>query len=110
MIDFLFSGVLVRHPALNLMYAEGQVGWIPYYLERADDIEQLDLGKHDHDDAPGWARRFRFDLGFEFATGFFHEHTIARRGNVYNDKEPSITAITGRIKIDPRGAFSMISI
>ena len=37
MIDFLFSGVLVRHPSLKLMYAESQIGWIPYYLERADD-------------------------------------------------------------------------
>ena len=38
MIDFLFSGVLVRYPNLKLMYAESQIGWIPYYLERADDI------------------------------------------------------------------------
>ena len=37
MIDFLFSGVLVRYPNLKLMYAESQNGWIPYYLERADD-------------------------------------------------------------------------
>jgi predicted TIM-barrel fold metal-dependent hydrolase len=37
MIDFLFSGVLVRYPNLKLMYAESQIGWIPYYLERADD-------------------------------------------------------------------------
>ncbi len=37
MIDFLFSGVLHRYPRLKLMYAESQIGWIPYYLERADD-------------------------------------------------------------------------
>ena len=37
MIDFLFSGVLHRYPDLKLMYAESQIGWIPYYLERADD-------------------------------------------------------------------------
>ena len=37
MIDFLFSGVLHRFPNLKLMYAESQIGWIPYYLERADD-------------------------------------------------------------------------
>ena len=36
MIDFLFSGVLVRHPELKLMYAESQIGWIPYALERMD--------------------------------------------------------------------------
>src|SRR6266851_7471419 len=38
MTDFLFSGVLVRHPNLTLAYSEGQIGWIPYILERADDV------------------------------------------------------------------------
>lgn len=36
--DFLFSGVLHRHPDLRLMYAEAQIGWIPYVLERSDDV------------------------------------------------------------------------
>jgi len=36
--DFLFSGVLVRFPELNLAYSEGQIGWLPYILERADDV------------------------------------------------------------------------
>jgi predicted TIM-barrel fold metal-dependent hydrolase len=36
--DFLFSGVLHRYPMLKLMYAEAQIGWIPYVLERADDV------------------------------------------------------------------------
>jgi len=36
--DFLFSGVLVRHPDLKLAYSEGQIGWLPYCLERADDV------------------------------------------------------------------------
>jgi predicted TIM-barrel fold metal-dependent hydrolase len=36
--DFLFSGVLVRFPGLKLAYSEGQIGWIPYILERADDV------------------------------------------------------------------------
>ncbi len=36
--DFLFSGVLVRFPRLKLAYSEGQIGWIPYILERADDV------------------------------------------------------------------------
>jgi predicted TIM-barrel fold metal-dependent hydrolase len=38
MTDYLFSGVLVRHPKLRLAYSEGQIGWIPYILERADDV------------------------------------------------------------------------
>jgi predicted TIM-barrel fold metal-dependent hydrolase len=36
--DFLFSGVLVRNPNLKLAYSEGQIGWLPYILERADDV------------------------------------------------------------------------
>jgi hypothetical protein len=38
MTDYLFSGVLVRNPDLRLAYSEGQIGWIPYILERADDV------------------------------------------------------------------------
>ena len=36
--DFLFSGVLVRYPDLKLAYSEGQIGWLPYILERVDDV------------------------------------------------------------------------
>ena len=30
--------MLVRNPQLKLAYSEGQIGWIPYILERADDV------------------------------------------------------------------------
>lgn len=36
--DWLFSGVLARHPDLRICFAEGQVGWMPYVVERADKI------------------------------------------------------------------------
>ncbi len=36
--DWLFSGWLVRMPELRLAYSEGQIGWIPYILERADKV------------------------------------------------------------------------
>jgi predicted TIM-barrel fold metal-dependent hydrolase len=36
--DWLFSGILVKHPTLKLAYSEGQIGWLPYALERADDV------------------------------------------------------------------------
>jgi predicted TIM-barrel fold metal-dependent hydrolase len=36
--DYLFSGVLVRFPELSLAYSEGQIGWIPYILERCDEV------------------------------------------------------------------------
>lgn len=37
MIDWIFSGKLERFPRLKLLYAECQIGWIPYFIERADD-------------------------------------------------------------------------
>jgi hypothetical protein len=36
--DWLFSGKLAQFPGLRLLYAESQIGWIPYLLERADDV------------------------------------------------------------------------
>jgi predicted TIM-barrel fold metal-dependent hydrolase len=38
LMDYLFSGVLVRYPRLKLAYSESQIGWIPYFLERADTV------------------------------------------------------------------------
>jgi predicted TIM-barrel fold metal-dependent hydrolase len=38
MTDWLFSGWLERLPTLKLAYSEGQIGWIPYILERADNV------------------------------------------------------------------------
>jgi len=36
--DFLWSGVFDRFTDLKLAYSEGQIGWIPYAIERADDV------------------------------------------------------------------------
>jgi len=36
--DWLFSGKLVQFPELKLAYSEGQIGWLPYILERADTV------------------------------------------------------------------------
>jgi predicted TIM-barrel fold metal-dependent hydrolase len=38
LVDWLASGVLVRYPALRIIFSEGQVGWMPYYLERLDSV------------------------------------------------------------------------
>ena len=38
MTDWLFSGWLAEFPNLKLAYSEGQIGWIPYILERADKV------------------------------------------------------------------------
>ena len=34
--DYLFGGMLAQFPKLKIAYSEGQIGWIPYALERAD--------------------------------------------------------------------------
>ena len=41
--DWLFSGVLARYPDLRVCFAEGQIGWIPYVLERADKLWRKDI-------------------------------------------------------------------
>jgi len=38
MTDWMFSGWLETFPNLKLAYSEGQLGWIPYILERADKV------------------------------------------------------------------------
>jgi predicted TIM-barrel fold metal-dependent hydrolase len=48
LIDLIFSGVFDRFPKLNLVFAEVDCGWLPYFKEQLDD---------------GYYRyRFRFDL------------------------------------------------
>ena len=37
MIDWIFSGKFEQFPNLKLLYAESQIGWIPYFIGRADD-------------------------------------------------------------------------
>ena len=37
MMEWILSGKLDQFPDLKLLYAESQIGWIPYFLERADE-------------------------------------------------------------------------
>jgi predicted TIM-barrel fold metal-dependent hydrolase len=51
--DWLFSRKLIEFPKLKIAYSEGQIGWIPYALERADTIwEQHDSWQHSKDVLP----------------------------------------------------------
>jgi predicted TIM-barrel fold metal-dependent hydrolase len=47
MVDYLQSGILARFPTLKLLYAECQIGWVPFILERADDAWLTHLWAHD---------------------------------------------------------------
>jgi len=42
--DYLMSGIFERFPTLELAYSEGQIGWIPYILERADTVWEQNRG------------------------------------------------------------------
>jgi len=38
MVDWIISGTFARFPNLRIAYSEGQAGWVPYVLERADKL------------------------------------------------------------------------
>jgi predicted TIM-barrel fold metal-dependent hydrolase len=38
MADWLWSGVLIRYPRLKVGLSECHAGWVPFYLQRADEI------------------------------------------------------------------------
>jgi predicted TIM-barrel fold metal-dependent hydrolase len=38
LLDWLFSGVFQRFPGLKIALSEGGIGWIPYFLERAQQV------------------------------------------------------------------------
>jgi predicted TIM-barrel fold metal-dependent hydrolase len=48
--DWLFSGLLVRYPNVKITYSEGQIGWIPYILTRADRVWEHNRGWSDATD------------------------------------------------------------
>ncbi len=51
--DWLFSGKLIQFPKLKLAYSEGQIGWIPYALERADTVwDHHDAWQHSKERIP----------------------------------------------------------
>jgi predicted TIM-barrel fold metal-dependent hydrolase len=61
-VDFLWSGILVRYPKLKLAYAESQMGWLPYVLERIDDVWE---------DNQGWAQTKQIP---EPPSAYFHRN------------------------------------
>jgi predicted TIM-barrel fold metal-dependent hydrolase len=38
MLSWLFSGMFTRFPGLKIALSEGEVGWMPYFLERAEQV------------------------------------------------------------------------
>ena len=44
MLSWIFSSMFQRFPKLKIVLSEGEIGWIPYYLERAEQV--LDKQRH----------------------------------------------------------------
>jgi predicted TIM-barrel fold metal-dependent hydrolase len=49
MSDWLFSGIFERFPNLKVTYSEGNIGWIPYILERADRYWEMQTHAYDRE-------------------------------------------------------------
>jgi len=62
--DWLFSDVFKRFPKLRLALSEGGIGWIPYFLERADFTY-----RHHH----AWTNS---NFGNELPSDVFNRHVI----------------------------------
>lgn len=44
LVDWLCSGLFVKFPRLKVLLGECQIGWIPYYLQRLDEIWAIHTG------------------------------------------------------------------
>jgi predicted TIM-barrel fold metal-dependent hydrolase len=53
LLDWLFSGNFDRFPGLKIALSEGSIGWIPYFLERAEQVV---------DKQRFWASRFDINM------------------------------------------------
>jgi predicted TIM-barrel fold metal-dependent hydrolase len=53
LLDWLFSGQFERYPNLKIALSEGSIGWIPYFLERAEQVV---------DKQRFWASRFDINM------------------------------------------------
>ena len=62
--DLLWSQVLRRYPELKFALSEGGIGWIPYFLERADYVY-----RHHHQ----WTFQ---DFGGKLPSDVFREHIV----------------------------------
>ena len=62
--DFVFSSVFRRFPKLRIALSEGGIGWIPYFLERIDYLNE----RHHH-----WTR---WEFGGERPSDVFRRHFL----------------------------------
>jgi hypothetical protein len=76
LLDWLFSGIFSRYSNLKIALSEGSIGWIPYFLERAEQV--IDKQRY-------WASRMDInmsaahDRGEEMGEGSFDMDTDVRQ-------------------------------
>jgi predicted TIM-barrel fold metal-dependent hydrolase len=64
MLAWLFSDYFERMPNLKIALSEGNIGWMPYFIERAEQV----LDKQRHWAAKAGVQFYRGDSGTEAAT------------------------------------------
>ncbi|QFG20309.1 amidohydrolase family protein [Actinomadura sp. WMMB 499] len=60
LLDWLFSGNFTKFPDLKIALSEGSIGWMPYFLERAEQVV---------DKQRFWASRFDIDMNASHERG-----------------------------------------
>jgi predicted TIM-barrel fold metal-dependent hydrolase len=84
MADWLFSGKMIEFPELRMAYSEGQIGWIPYALERADTVwEHHDPWMHTKERIPELPSSYYYGRIFGCFTA--DHHGVANLGAVGED-------------------------
>jgi len=75
--DWVFSGTLQRFPQLKIAYAESQVGWMPFQLERMDAVWRDGRGGVEGGTAPSEQVRGRvFGCVFDDLYGLKNRHEV----------------------------------
>ncbi len=61
LVDLLWAGFWVRFPELKFSLTEGDVGWIPYFVWRAEHVQDRHSGWTKHEFPPGGPRQIFLD-------------------------------------------------
>ncbi len=110
--DWLFSRKLIQFPKLKIAYSEGQIGWIPYALERADTIwEQHDSWQHSKKILPEPPSTYYYGRVYGCFTADHHGLLLARvrraGQHLLRDRLPAhrhdVAALEGLRREDARG-------
>lgn len=87
--DFVWSRTLERFPRLKLAYAESQVGWMPFLLERMDGVWHEDVGGVDLAEPPSSYVRGRvFGCIFEDLHGLRSRHEVGMDSILFETDYP----------------------